>query len=757
MKWLIVFGLAATVAAAQAQSLPLPTDRARVTVASIADPFGGPNLKVLRTDANTPLRAGTAWIWEKQRQEEPESYYVSMRSNGLNAVRMILFDTWELEEYTTGAPSYTPTVSFYTPTSWDDPAYRTRQLARMERAVNHASANGMYIIINSHNKIPRYDEPYVNALWTHVAPHFANRTHVLYELSNEPMSGIGNNGDMDAPGGSALNSPRLQALKRGHDIARAGAPDTHLMIITPPGINDYATGTGMGNLATAFAALPGTPVDWTKTSVAYHLYNNDAAFGAANNAANLRNLHSRYPAWPSENAFPPGNYPAATGLDEWRSPSFPINGVNDLWVNQTCERLGLGWSMWFMNGQTQLDTNWPIMWADAVAKNWTWTFDPLVPVAPIITSAEGAAGIIHVAFTHQITATGGGLIFSAGDLPPGLSFNPASQVITGTPTQSGDFTIPVRVANSAGNATQNFRLSIQNQITTTAYSQNFSTPSGWWSYQGDGGVSGSLSQPATSGPSGGPALQHTVTVSAPAASYWYAGVGATIAKPADLTAENFSRFRLSLQLWSGIAASSGFDVIVKSANNQTLTYRTTLAGQTWTPVSFTLDQATNANFNPAAANIEIIVTPISSSWPLASSNYRVADVNLTRAIPLDTSAQSWRRTHFGTIIPTGPAAETADPDGDGIENLLEYAFQLDPTASSTHELPRAALVGENLEMTFTPPSAVTGILWAAEWSSSLAQNDWHSIPNTGIAPLHTYQISARDKDRAFNRIRVSEP
>ena len=198
-------------------------------------------------------------------------------------------------------------------------------------------------------------------------------------------------------------------------------------------------------------------------------------------------------------------------------------------------------------------------------------------------------------------------------------------------------------------------------------------------------------------------------------------------------------------------------MIVKSANNQTLTYRTTLAGQTWTPVSFTLDQATNANFNPAAANIEIIVTPISSSWPLASSNYRVADVNLTRAIPLDTSAQSWRRTHFGTIIPTGPAAETADPDGDGIENLLEYAFQLDPTASSTHELPRAALVGENLEMTFTPPSAVTGILWAAEWSSSLAQNDWHSIPNTGIAPLHTYQISARDKDRAFIRIRVSEP
>ena len=66
--------------------MSLPTDRARVTVASIPDPYGGPNLKVLRTDANTPLRAGTAWIWEKSGQEEPASYYVSMRAKGLYVI-----------------------------------------------------------------------------------------------------------------------------------------------------------------------------------------------------------------------------------------------------------------------------------------------------------------------------------------------------------------------------------------------------------------------------------------------------------------------------------------------------------------------------------------------------------------------------------------------------------------------------------------------------------------------------------------------
>jgi hypothetical protein len=350
------------------ESAALPTDRARITIQSIPDYYDptGPKLKVLRTDTNTPLRAGAAWIWEKSRKEEPESYYELMSANRLNAVRMILFDTWEVEAY---VPS-----SNFTPTDWENLAYRTRQLARMERAVNYASKYGMYVIINSHNKIPNYAEAYVNALWKYVAPYFANRTHVLYELANEPMSGIGRNGDMDMGVGKATSSPRLQALKRTYDIARAGAPETMLLILTPPGINDYAFGTGMGNLAASFAQLPGTTVDWNKTAVAYHLYNNDAAYGAATKAKNLRNLHQRYAGWPSENSFPASV--TITDGDQWRSPSFD----NDLYVNQTCEKLGIGWAMWFIDGERKLNANFPILWKDAVAKGWSWTKDAIIPL-----------------------------------------------------------------------------------------------------------------------------------------------------------------------------------------------------------------------------------------------------------------------------------------------------------------------------------------------------------------------------------------
>ena len=390
---------------AQSLSVSLQTDRARISVASIPDFYGGPNLKVLHTDAGSPLRAGTAWIWEKSSQEEPNTYYVSMRQKGLNAVRMILFDTWEVE-------AYLPSAQF-TPTDWNDPAYRTRQLARMERAVNYASANGMYIIINSHNKIPNYDEAYCNALWTYVAPYFANRTHVIYEAANEPMSGIGNNGDMDMGAAGATSSPRLQALRRGFNIIRNAAPNTHIMILTPPGINDAAIGTGMGNLAASFDQLPGGAIDWTKTSVAYHLYNNDRGFGnVAVNAANLRNLHSRYPGWPSENNFPASVSNSTLGItDEWRSAQFD----NDIYVNQTCEKLGIGWSMWNINGQTQLNANWPIMYADALAKGWNWIHDPLTPdiqapTAPTALSAlaitASSASLSWIASTDNVSVSG---------------------------------------------------------------------------------------------------------------------------------------------------------------------------------------------------------------------------------------------------------------------------------------------------------------------------------------------------------------
>jgi len=345
-----------------------------------------------------------------------------MRSKGLNAVRMILFDTWEYDTgYVTNASS-----------TWTDPTYQATQLARMERSVDYASSNGLYVIINSHNDIPNFNEAYASNLWTVVAPYFANRTHVIYEEANEPMSGIGVNGAMD--------TNRLQALKRVFNIMRANAPNTHIMVLTPNGINDYGYGTGLGNAAQSFADLPGT-VDWTKTSVAYHLYADDGSVFPQ--AQNLQNLHSRFPGWPSENNFPPSVSSQTLGIsDSYRSQSFG----NDVFVNQTCERLGLGWSMWNINGPSQLDNNWPILWADAVTNGYTWIADAaIIPVIiPGLIEAETCSSMFGIQ-TEACLDVGGGL--DVGWMDAGDWMNYSVNVAS-----SGNYNLGFRVAspNSGG-------------------------------------------------------------------------------------------------------------------------------------------------------------------------------------------------------------------------------------------------------------------------------------------------------------------
>ncbi len=350
--------LAAPSAVGNQTSVPMPSDRARIRVVEIPDVLNpSQKLKVLRADTGTPLRAGTAWLWSQEPQEPPATYYSEMHKAGLNAVRLILFDVWIHEE---GWKKY----------DWNSPAYRREMLARIERAVNHCSANGLYAIINAHNRVPgpypKYDEKLNTDLWTEVAAHFANRTHVAYELSNEPITGPGKDGELEPEAMSTL-----QALVRVHAVARRLAPDTHIMILTPAGVSGWGTTTAMSNLTRKFENLAGR-IDWTRTSVAYHLYHADTNLFPK--AENVRAFHADFPAWPSENNFPPGFPADKIGVkdgDAERSVRFGA----DEFVMETCERLGLGWSQWHINGPAQFAQNWPILSADAVAKGYAWKPD----------------------------------------------------------------------------------------------------------------------------------------------------------------------------------------------------------------------------------------------------------------------------------------------------------------------------------------------------------------------------------------------
>lgn len=76
---------------------------------------------------------------------------------------------------------------------------------------------------------------------------------------------------------------------------------------------------------------------------------------------------------------------------------------------------------------------------------------PDVAVAvPAVTSATGATAQVGGAFSYQITASNSPTGYTASGLPAGLSVNPATGLISGSPATSGVFSVSLSAANAGG-------------------------------------------------------------------------------------------------------------------------------------------------------------------------------------------------------------------------------------------------------------------------------------------------------------------
>ncbi|RZK35439.1 MAG: hypothetical protein EOO90_29175, partial [Pedobacter sp.] len=105
----------------------------------------------------------------------------------------------------------------------------------------------------------------------------------------------------------------------------------------------------------------------------------------------------------------------------------------------------------------------------SITSNYTLKVtDPLV--LPPATLANGTTGLVYP--TQTIPAAIGGTLpytYTASGLPTGLTFNAATREISGTPTQSGTFPIPVTVTDSIGRtATTTYSITIIDPLTLPA-------------------------------------------------------------------------------------------------------------------------------------------------------------------------------------------------------------------------------------------------------------------------------------------------
>lgn len=127
---------------------------------------------------------------------------------------------------------------------------------------------------------------------------------------------------------------------------------------------------------------------------------------------------------------------------------------------------------------------------------------------------------------------------------------------------------------------------------------------------------------------------------------------------------------------------------------------------------------------------------------------RVGDYSATVTVPTDDADESnftfvvaaknlsrlenWRLLSFGNSQNSGAGADDVDPDGDGLDNLLEYALGGDPQLSdSVSLLPRLTInMDGRAEFHFTRDPSKTDVSYIMQVSDSLQFGSWADIASS---------------------------
>jgi alpha-tubulin suppressor-like RCC1 family protein len=123
-----------------------------------------------------------------------------------------------------------------------------------------------------------------------------------------------------------------------------------------------------------------------------------------------------------------------------------------------------------------------------------------------------------------------------------------------------------------------------------------------------------------------------------------------------------------------------------------------------------------------------------------------------------TQLDVWRFDNFGTYENTGPAADSADPDGDGQTNLADYAAGTNPrNGADFFKILTAQMTGATFTVT---ASGKAGRSYALQYRSNAATGTWINVTHLGPLAVDGPVVltdPAAPAENAFYRIQVSAP
>ena len=286
---------------------------------------------------------------------------------------------------------------------------------------------------------------------------------------------------------------------------------------------------------------------------------------------------------------------------------------------------------------------------------------------PVITSAAWAEGQRGQTFNYQIVASPSPASYTlTGSLPAGLTLDPNTGLLSGTPQEAGVFTVTLGATNAGGTGTMVFTIAckpaVPNQNTTVSPGQPM--------------------------------------------------------------------------IWQIASSESGAGVVFAASG---------------LPQGLAVD-ASSGRITGTSQQLGVFPCLITVSKRGAST---AAILTITAAAtPLD----SWRMTHFGTYANTGTAADTADPDHDGQNNLAECAAGTNPNnPADVLKVLTTQRAGTTFALTV---SGKAGRTYALQRSADLTTGDWTTITTIGPLAADT-TVPLTDQSApvgmSFYRIQVSVP
>ncbi len=178
-------------------------------------------------------------------------------------------------------------------------------------------------------------------------------------------------------------------------------------------------------------------------------------------------------------------------------------------------------------------------------------------------------------------------------------------------------------------------------------------------------------------------------------------------------------------------------------------------------VSVVLDPAAAASLTNSAA--------VAGGSDANAANNSSADPFTVAPVSELSPIEAWRQQYFGSPANSGAGADSFDPSGDGLPNLVKYALGLDPTQPNLADRPALSSANGILSLTFTRRRDAADITYAVEGTSDLA-GAWSGIYSSATTPYEggsnatravtvsdTTLLESTPAGRRFLRLKITRP